>query len=434
MHPLSQECSKSELELFSLPPTQIAIQSSTSIQYNPISSISSASVIEFSIAGNADEYIDLADTVLCCSVKVVKEDGTNLSATESGKIAPSNYFLHSLFSQVDVTVGDRLVSGASNSYPYVAYLESLLSFSSDVKDTQLAPSLWVNEPDKTKNFKKRSDIASESKVIQLYGRLHVDFFKTPRLLINNVDLGIRLSRSKDYFCIEGATNNVAVGTVAAIKPKVVITECSLRVRKVRPTPTIFTEHQRALQSSNCRYPYRKVVTKVVSIPSGNQSVHCDNLFLGQLPVRLVVGFVYHENFNGALNTSPFDFPHLNLNYLALNVNGIQVPAKPLTPNFSGGHFSEAYLSLFQGLGVLWKNTTNGITPEAFKGGCALYAFDLTPDECGNSSSHINLVNSGVLRLEAKFAKELTKSVNLVCYAELESVVEIDFSRNVIIEQ
>ena len=227
---------------------------------------------------------------------------------------------------------------------------------------------------------------------------------------------------------------MTVGTVAAIKPKVVITECSLKVRKVRPTPTIFTEHQRALQSSNCRYPYRKVVTKVVSIPTGNQSVHCDNLFLGQLPVRLVVGFVYHENFNGALNTSPFDFPHLNLNYLALNVNGIQVPAKPLTPNFDGGHFSEAYLSLFQGLGVLWKNTTNGITPEAFKDGCALYAFDLTPDECGNSSSHINLVNSGVLRLEAKFGKDLTKSVNLVCYAELESVVEIDFSRNVIIEQ
>jgi len=427
IHPLSEECSKSELELFSIPPTQVAIQSSYTNQYNPISSIVEASVIDFAIAGNADEYIALADTELCVTAKIEKEDGSALTAAESVTIAPCNYFLHSLFSQIDVTVGDRLVSGATNSYPYVAYLESLLSFSPDVKESQLASSLWVHDNNKDENFKKRSAISKQSAVFQMVGRLHVDFFKTPRLLVNNVDLHVRLTRSKDSFCVEGNAD-------CTISPKVVISECCLKIRKVRPSPTIFTEHQRILQTSNCRYPYRKVVTKVVSIPSGNQSVHCDNLFLGQLPVRLVVGFVYHENFNGALKTSPFDFPHLNLNYLALNVNGIQVPARPLTPNFDGNRYGEAYMTLFHGMGISWKNSTHGITPDVYKNGCALYAFDLTPDDCGNSSSHVNLVNSGVLRLEAKFSKNLSKSVNLICYAEMENVVEIDFSRNVIVEQ
>src|SRR5277367_5009526 len=244
MHPLSQECSKSELELFSLPPTQIAIQSSYVNNYSPISSISEASVIDFSIAGNADEYIDLADTVLSCSVKILKEDGNVMTAEESKTLAPCNYFLHALFSQVDVTLGDRLVSGAVSSYPYIAYLESLLSFSPEVKSTQLAPSLWVHEDVVAENFKQRSNITKESKVFQLIGKLHVDFFKTPRLLINNVDLKVRLSRSKDTFCIEGST-------ACKIKPRVAISECTLHVRKVRPSPTIFTEHQRTLQTSNC---------------------------------------------------------------------------------------------------------------------------------------------------------------------------------------
>src|SRR5277367_4365931 len=104
MHPLSQECSKSELELFSLPPTQIAVQSSYVNHYSPISSIAEASVIDFSISGNPDEYIDLADTVLSCTVKITKEDGSALTADESATVAPCNYFLHALFSQVDVTL------------------------------------------------------------------------------------------------------------------------------------------------------------------------------------------------------------------------------------------------------------------------------------------------------------------------------------------
>src|SRR5277367_3809549 len=426
MHPLSHECGKSELDLFSLPPTQVSIQSSNFQQFNPISSISDSSVIDFTIAGNGEEYIALSDTVLMVTAKIVKEDGAALTAAESLKIAPTNYFLQALFSQVDVKIGDRLVSGAVNAYPYIAYLETLLSFNSDVKRSQLVSSLWINKDDKTENFNTRAKASSESRAIQLLGRLHVDFFKTPRLLINNVDVHIQLSRSKDAFCIET--------TEAALKVKVVITHCSLKIRKVRANPTIFTDHQRTLATTNCRYPYRKVVTKIVSIPKGNKSVHSDNLFLGQLPVRIVLGFVSHDAFNGALTKSPFDFQHFDLNYLALNVNGIQIPAKALTPDFENNRYLEAYNTLFQGLGTSWRNTSHGISPSKYKDGCALYAFDLSADECANATSHVNLVNSGVLRLEANFSKVLPENVNLVFYGEMESVVEIDFSRNVIVEQ
>jgi hypothetical protein len=207
----------------------------------------------------------------------------------------------------------------------------------------------------------------------------------------------------------------------------------LLFNKVRPSPSVFTHHQQLLQTTNARYPYRKVVTKTISIPAGNQSVHSDTLFLGPIPLRLVVAFVGHSSYNGDYKTNAFEFPHLDLNHLALNVNGVSVPAKPLTPDFESGCFMDAYNTLFQGLDNSWKNCSHGITPERYKSDTTLYVFDLTPDSCGNSSSHVNLVNQGVVRLEAKFKKALDKSVNLICYGELESVVEIDFNRNVIIE-
>jgi len=434
LHTLSEQCSLSSLDLFSVPPSQTSILENRYIEYRPVSSIADSSTIDFSILGNGEEYISLADTILSIQFKIVKEDGSALSAADSLRVAPVNYFLHALFSQIDVTVGDKQVSGAHTAYPYVAYLESLLSYNPEVKKTQLASSLWIEEEDKEENFKKRCLETAESKVVQLLGRLHVDFFKTPRLLINNVDVQVRLSKSRDAFCLEsraGAVPQAGGAAPPAIKAKVVLSDCILLVNKVRPSPSIFNQHQQTLMTTNCRYPFRKVVTKIVSIPQGNQSLHSDTLFLGQLPVRVVVGFVHHESYNGEYTSNPFEFPHLDLNFLVLYVNGVSVPMKPLTPNFEQGSYKDAYQSLFLGLDNAWKNYSHGITPTKYKQDTALYVFDLTPDSCSNVTSHVNLVNTGVLRLEAKFKNPLVKSVNLICYGEMESIVEIDASRNVI---
>ena len=395
------------------------------VEFRPISSIVDTNVIDFSINGNSEDYIALADTLLCVTAKITKSDGTALTAAEAAKVAPCQYFLNGLFSQVDVSLGDRLVSGGSNTYPYVAFLESCLTFKPLVKRTQLSTSLWVEEDDVNENFKKRA--AYTPKTIQLRGRLHVDFFRTSRLLINNVDLNIRLSRSKDTFCLDTTED-------CDFEPKVKIIECSLQIKKVKPSPSVFTHHQQQLQSTNAKYPYRRVVTKVVSIPTGNQSIHSDNLFLGQLPVRIVIGFVKHASFNGSYKTSAFEFPNLGLNYLSLNLNGIQIPATPLTPDFANDQYMDAYMTLFQGLGISWKNTSHGITAAKYKDNLALYVFDLTADECVNSSDHVNLINTGVLRLEAKFANALAANITMICYGEMEQVIELDSSRNVIAEQ
>ena len=59
INPQSCECTKSELDMFIVPPTQTSIESGTLVAYNPISSISQGTPIEFSITGAGQDYLGI---------------------------------------------------------------------------------------------------------------------------------------------------------------------------------------------------------------------------------------------------------------------------------------------------------------------------------------------------------------------------------------
>jgi len=71
LHTHSCECLKSELELFTVPPTQATIESSQWIHYKPISSLTDNSSIEFVVPGQGEEYIDLPHTMLSIQISTV---------------------------------------------------------------------------------------------------------------------------------------------------------------------------------------------------------------------------------------------------------------------------------------------------------------------------------------------------------------------------
>ena len=88
VHPLSCACGKSELELFAVPPTQTAINSSQWMEYRPITSLTDTGPIEFVITGSGEEYVDLSETYLQVTAKIVKPTGGDLEQTldDSGTV------------------------------------------------------------------------------------------------------------------------------------------------------------------------------------------------------------------------------------------------------------------------------------------------------------------------------------------------------------
>ena len=121
-------------------PLQLAVEEGQWVEYNPVSSISSAVPIEFIVAGNSEEYIDLSKTLIEVKAVIKNQNGEVTPKTEH--VAPINNTLHSLFSQVDVSLNDVPVSSSTTTYPYRAYTENHLNYGSDAKDSRLSAGLY----------------------------------------------------------------------------------------------------------------------------------------------------------------------------------------------------------------------------------------------------------------------------------------------------
>ena len=125
IHQQSCEGVKSELDIFAVPPTQTSIDEGQWMEHQPMTSLDSGGPIEFVVPGTGDAYIDLANTYLFVRAKIIRGVGTNLC--DDTPAAPVNNWLHWLFSQVDVYLNDSLVTPSSNTYPFRAYVETLLN-------------------------------------------------------------------------------------------------------------------------------------------------------------------------------------------------------------------------------------------------------------------------------------------------------------------
>lgn len=429
MNPESCECSKAELELFTVPPTNVSMEKGSMVECLPISTIGDRSPVEFVVSSSNDEYIDIGRTFLYVKVKIVNQDKSDLE--QDAKCGPVNLFMHSLFSQIDLQLNGKLISPSINTYPYKAYLETLLSYGSDAKKSQLGSELWyfdngnMNEfnphvDEGNDGFITRGKMTSKSKAVEMMGRLHCDFFQQDRYLINGVEMKLKLIRSPEAFHLMADDD----------KYLTVIEDVSLFVRKVKLNPAIPVAHNKALsQGKTVKYPIRRGIVSTFTIPTGNMSINKDNVVMGQLPRRVIVGLVTNQSVNGDVKSNPYDFKNLDLNYFALYVDGELFPNKPLDPDFEDDQFLRAYMTLFEGTGMLNDNKGHGIKRTNYKNGFALYAFDLTPDM--TEGSHIDPIKHGSIRMEIHFKKALAQTVNAIIYSEYDNLIQIDRARNVI---
>ena len=70
---LSCECTKSELDLFVVPPTQTSVQQARWVEYQPLTSILGNAPIEFDVIGSGEDYIDVANVLLYVRQKLRKK-------------------------------------------------------------------------------------------------------------------------------------------------------------------------------------------------------------------------------------------------------------------------------------------------------------------------------------------------------------------------
>ena len=331
---------------------------------------------------------------------------------------------------MDVLLNNTLVTPSENTYPYRAYIESTLNYGREAKTTHLTSALYYQDTasqmnslnaDNNAGFRERHARAVAGRDVDMIGRLHCDIFHQERYLLNGVDVKIRLIPSKSTFNLMAA---------ADANFKSIITHASMFVHKVRLNPAVTLSHAKALERGTVKYPLKRVVVKTFSIPAGNVGAVQDNLFLSQTPNRLVIGLVDSAAFNGENARNPFNFQTFGLSFFSLYLDGKQVPSKPLQPNFATGQYVRSFFNLMVSSGLANQDAGSNISRQDFAGGFALYSMDLTPSLIDDNQL-FELVKSGALRMELKFVRALLRSVTVVVWAEMDSVLEIDRSRQVL---
>ena len=476
VHPYSKRCEKSEVDLFSIPPTQLSLEKGRWIEYRPLSSVqNNDSAITFVIAGT-DKYLDLSKTILVVEGKVVAGTGGDLS-TGQASIAPVNNFLHSLFRQVDVYFNGKQVTPAMGTYAYRSYLETLLNYDVSAKESQLSSAMYykdtagemdeagslpgsttiniknytlANDGSFTNNttdekvsipvpgtgnqgFAKRHTFIENSKKFTLSGPIFTDVFMSDRLLINMLDLKVVLNRSYNEFCLMDKNST-------SKSPKVELTDVVLKIRKVKVDQAIRDSTEVLLKQTPAIYPVRRVVCKALSIAPGLPNVRLDNIFSGLVPTSFVFGLVDSNAYTGEYGKNPFNFKHYDISTITLSVNGEEIPFKQLRlkfPNASDTEskkktvdFIQAYNTLFSGTGKMFSNMGLDITRDDYPHGFTLFAFDLTPDMC-NTADYFNTVQRGTLSVDITFEKDTPEAISMVCYSDFENIIRIDSERNVI---
>ena len=480
VHPNSKRCDKSEIDLFSVPPTQLSLEKGRWIDYRPLSSVQNDdAAITFMISGT-DEYLDLSKTILV--VEGTVETGVAGSPVSASQ-APVNNFLHSLFKQVDVYLNGKQVTPAMGTYPYRAYIETLLNYDVSAKKSQLSSALYFKDTpghmeeggglpttlekvftydtkadgtvDKTKvrtlnnvmlsgtgnqGFAARSKYIAGGKKFVLSGPIFSDIFMCDRLLLNMVDLKVVLNRAPNAFCLM----DTAV-TASQINPKVKFEDVVLKVRKVKVDEALSVANEQVLKRTPALYPIRRVECKALSIPSNLPHVRKDNIFSGMIPKSFVFGLVDAAAFSGIYggkrndnsfkSGNPYNFQHFNVSSITLTVNGEEVPFKQLSLDYKGGSngknkdFVQAYNTLFSGTGKMYTNSGLDITREEYDKGYTLYVFDLTPDMC-NTSGYFNAIQRGSLSVDITFAEASKVPISMVCYGDFENIITINSERNV----
>ena len=194
---------KSELDLFSNLPTNACCDEGITIEHLPSTALDSHSPIKFLVSRDSNYYTDLSSSyLLYTEVKITKADRTDID--NHSTVGPINLLGQSLIQQVDMHLNDILATDASNLYHYRSLLETVLSFGTEAKKSQLTIGLYYKDTpghmnainDSNTGLKARKSFTNEGNVVPMIGRIHSDMFFQNRIGICSMVLTYALSCSE----------------------------------------------------------------------------------------------------------------------------------------------------------------------------------------------------------------------------------------------
>ena len=118
-----------EFDYFESKPIQACILEEFD-RYALPSTLQDGSPLDFELKGAGNLYVDLNNSKLEVKCQILNADGTHIA--DDVAVGPANLTMHSLFSNIEMTLCDQKITSQNSLYPYRAYMETALSYAKDV--------------------------------------------------------------------------------------------------------------------------------------------------------------------------------------------------------------------------------------------------------------------------------------------------------------
>jgi len=394
----------------------------TTVELNPTNAILDSGPFEFQISRDPDHYIYLPLTRLYGTLKVVKLDGSPLTSFDTTSVC--NLFPQSLFKQMEIEVeGTQVNDISSSTYAIKAFLETILTYSNEAKNTHLQMAGWSTDTVGKENSTEADSWTKRSKNIidkNYYFSmiLHCDFFQMERFLIPNTSVTLKMIRNSDSYSFISPE----------LKAKILIKNLRLSVHKIKIAQDFDKAIENNLLKEPAIYPLTQSKIKNFLLQSGTSNTTIQNVLTGSLPQSLVICFLDARAFNGDVSQNPFTFQHFNLNNLNLKVNGNPFHPRPFTPDYADGDYMREYRNLFDHSGCQHSNNVVTIGPKEFVSNSNFYIYDFSPDLCNSFHQHPS--KNGYIEIDIGWSTPLTNNIYMLVYSSHKQTITIDYNRNV----
>ena len=132
----------SGLDIFLKRSIQTSVINSHTVTYKPIAAADNPGQLQFNCSGHSDYYTELNSVRLILRDKLVKSDGSDIEGADTNTVVCVKNLLHSMFSNLSISLNVKPVTLHEMNYHYKTYLEKLLNYGSDASGTHRGSSFW----------------------------------------------------------------------------------------------------------------------------------------------------------------------------------------------------------------------------------------------------------------------------------------------------
>ncbi len=438
-----------ELNLFKVPPTDISITSRKKVLINPFNT--GINPVDFQIDPQSG-FVDLNQSYFELELRLVKRDGTPLTAVADSTILPANNGAHTLIRQVNMRLNNTLMSPQTDTYHYKAFIDNVLNYDRKDGEDILAAEGWYNgldppaaltadELDLThadflalplkdqKTVRKMkaeyATLVGQPKIYRFKPR--VEAFYLSKLLVPGVQMAFQFYfNDPALFMIRYVGADALRLTQADLRMRFVMCQVQLNISIERE---LLLKQERGVVS----YPTVRSEIRTYNLPADERVRELDNPFQGRIPNLLIVGLVSANSFNGTAGTNPFRFQKFNLHSIKQMIRGEEYPYETLELVHNASSLDiRGYHRWLEATQCLRKGKGNMLRPDEWGEGhaCTLFAFD----NAANGFLHSAVLNPrlhGELRLVLNFGANPGENIVALLYAEFENLLEVDRNKAVL---